>query len=39
MSFAGTLLLPALTGARVAFGAELLGTASSARFAAPIASR
>jgi acyl-[acyl-carrier-protein]-phospholipid O-acyltransferase/long-chain-fatty-acid--[acyl-carrier-protein] ligase len=25
MSFAGTLLLPALTGARVAFGAQLLG--------------
>ena len=32
MSFAGTLLLPALTGARVVFGAELLGTAKLGGF-------
>ena len=32
MSFAGTLLLPALTGARVAFGAELLGSAKLGAF-------
>ncbi|HLX36279.1 MAG TPA: AMP-binding protein, partial [Candidatus Binataceae bacterium] len=32
MSFAGTLLLPALTGARVGFGAELLGSAKLGDF-------